>query len=124
MSYSTFLVLLFLTFGQVLILGIGFLVLWLAGEFEEGNGRTGSPSRLHPPYRWPLRMRLSARKLRRRLRSATTIVRRFSYSRVIVTSFFAAAAVASVLVMMKVSTDRSDTASVTLLGLRDGANRR
>jgi hypothetical protein len=39
MSISTFMVLLLLTFGQILALSIGFLVLWLAGEFED----TGAP---------------------------------------------------------------------------------
>jgi hypothetical protein len=39
MSISTLMVLLLLTFGQILILSIGFLVLWLAGEFEESEKR-------------------------------------------------------------------------------------
>jgi hypothetical protein len=39
MTISTFMVLLLLTFGQILALSIGFLVLWVAGEFED----TGAP---------------------------------------------------------------------------------
>jgi hypothetical protein len=35
MTISTLMVLLLLTFGQILALSIGFLVLWLAGEFDE-----------------------------------------------------------------------------------------
>src|ERR1041385_6035100 len=35
MSISTLMVLLLLTFGQSLALSIGFLILWLAGEFDE-----------------------------------------------------------------------------------------
>jgi hypothetical protein len=123
MSYSTFLVLLLLTFGQVLILGIGFFVLWLAGEFEDGNGRTRSVSKLRPLHGWALRTRLSARRLRRRLRSAATMRGRLSYSRLIVTSFVVAAAAASVLLMTKAGIERSKTASVPLPGPTDGLNR-
>jgi hypothetical protein len=123
MSYSTFLVLLLLTFGQVLILGIGFFVLWLAGEFEDGNGRSSSAFRLRPLHRLRLRARRSARRFLRRLRSAATVGGRLRYSRVIVTSCFVAAAVASIVVAMKASIERSKTASVPLSGSTDGLNR-
>jgi hypothetical protein len=39
MSISTLMVLLLLTFGQILALSIGFLILWLAGEFDDGSDR-------------------------------------------------------------------------------------
>jgi hypothetical protein len=37
MNLSTFLVLLALTTGQVAVLSLGILVLWLAGEFGGGH---------------------------------------------------------------------------------------
>jgi hypothetical protein len=43
MSISTLMVLLLLTFGQILILSIGFLVLWLAGEFEDSEKPAHGP---------------------------------------------------------------------------------
>jgi hypothetical protein len=39
MSISTLMVLLLLTFGQILALSIGFLILWLAGEFDDSGDR-------------------------------------------------------------------------------------
>ena len=121
MSYSTLLVLLLLTFGQVLILGMGFFVLWLAGEFEDGNGRNGSAFRLRPVHRLGLRARLSTRRFLRRLRSAAKIGGRPYYSRVIVTSFFVAAAAAAIVITMRASIERSKTASVPT-GSTDGSN--
>ena len=43
MSISTLMVLLLLTFGQILVLSVGFLVLWLAGEFEETEKHAHGP---------------------------------------------------------------------------------
>jgi hypothetical protein len=43
MSFSTLMVLLLLTFGQILVLSIGFVVLWLAGEFEDSEKRAHGP---------------------------------------------------------------------------------
>jgi hypothetical protein len=120
-SYSTFLVLLLLTFGQVFILGMGFFVFWLVGEFEDGSGRTRSVYRLR--RRWTLRTQLSARRFLRRLRRAVAIGGRLSYPRLMVTSFFVAVAVASILLMTKASIERSKTASVPLPGPTDGLNR-
>jgi hypothetical protein len=40
MSISTLMVLLLLTFGQILALSIGFLILWLAGEFDDHTDRS------------------------------------------------------------------------------------
>jgi hypothetical protein len=46
MSISTLMILLLLTFGQILVLSVGFLVLWLAGEFEETEHAHGPEERV------------------------------------------------------------------------------
>jgi hypothetical protein len=119
MSSTTLLVLLLLTCGQVLILGIGFVVLWLAGEFDDGSAHSASRGR--PLGRWALWARVSQRRLRRRLRRALMTHGKLSYSRVVVCSFITAAVMASAVVVMK-AVERSRTASVPLAGATDGLN--
>jgi hypothetical protein len=57
MSISTLMVLLLLTFGQILALSIGFLVLWLAGEFEDSEHRAAQKRRQRPPDQIAQRIR-------------------------------------------------------------------
>src|SRR5437764_14265538 len=109
MSSSTLVVLLLLTLGQVLILGIGFFVLWLAGEFEDGGRGNSSASKLHLIRRLRSRARLASRQVLCRLRSAAIMGAKVRFSRIIVTSLFVVAAVASAVITMKVSIERSRT---------------
>src|SRR5437764_14564359 len=109
MSSSTLVVLLLLTLGQVLILGIGFFVLWLAGEFEDGGRGNSSASKLHLIRRLRWRARLASRQVLCRLRSAAIMGAKVRFSR-IVTSLFVVAAVASSVITIKVSSERCRTA--------------
>jgi hypothetical protein len=119
MSSTTLLVLLLLTCGQVLVLGMGFVVLWMAGEFDDGNAQSVSKPR--PLRRWALWARISRRRLRRQLRRAVMADRKFSYRGVIMTSFIVTAVVVSGVIVMK-AVERSRTASIPIAGATDGLN--
>ena len=119
MSSTTLLVLLLLTCGQVLILGIGFVVLWMAGEFDDASAQSVSKPR--PLKRWALWARISQRRLWRQLRRAFMADKKLSYRGVLMTSFIAAAVVVSGVFVMK-AVERSRTASIPIAGVTDGLN--
>lgn len=119
MSSTTLLVLLLLTCGQVLILGIGFVVLWMAGEFDDGSAQ--SVSKLRPLKRWASWARISRRRLRRQLRRAVMADGKFTYPGVIMASFIVAAVAVSGVIVMK-AVERSRTASIPIAGATDGLN--